>query len=81
MEIPYNIHAYKVGFGFPKMFPFIDIFNYFISKNIENGNLKIIKIKWFEESMGKCTANGKLDSMGFDNVISAFFMIIKLKLV
>ena len=76
MEIPYDIDTYNVGFGFPKHFPFLDIFNYFISKNIENGNLKRIKTKWFKEARSKCDGAAQLDSMGFDNVISAFFMII-----
>ena len=76
MEIPFNIHTYIVAFAFPKQFPFLDLFNYFITKNIDNGILQRIKIKWFGDGRSMCAAAVNLDSMGFDNVISAFFMII-----
>ena len=56
MEIPYNLNQYDIGFGFPKHFPFIDLFNYFISK--------------------VCGSSTQLDSMGFDNAVSAFILII-----
>ena len=76
MEIPYNLNQYDIGFGFPKHFPFIDLFNYFISKNFENGNLKRIKEKWLKKTSKVCGSSTQLDSMGFDNVVSAFILII-----
>ena len=46
MEIPYDIETFKIGFGFPKQSHFINLFSYFIRKNIENGNLDRIRINW-----------------------------------
>ena len=76
LEIPYDIETYDIGFGFAKYSPYIDIFNYFLKKNIENGNIDRIIIKWTKSNSGECLAQKSLDSMGFDNVVSAFFMII-----
>ena len=44
LEIPYNIDTYDIGFGFAKYSPYIDIFNYFIKKNIKNGNINRVAI-------------------------------------
>ena len=76
MEIPYDLNNYDIAFGFPKQFPFSDLFNFFISKNFENGNLQRIKSKWLKRANKMCHAQTQLDSMGFDNVVSAFFMVI-----
>ena len=73
MEIPYNVEVYEIAFGFPKQSPFIHIFNYFLTKNIENGNLKRIASKWKRQI--PCEKGADLNSMGFANVISAFYMI------
>ena len=75
LEIPYDIETYDIGFGFANYSPYIDIFNYFIKKNIENGNIDRIKIKWTKSNSGGCLSQKSLDSMGFDNVVSAFFII------
>ena len=76
MEIPFDILGFKTAFGFPKTSPFIHIVNHFISKNQENGNLKRIQTKWFKDAGGHCGSKRSLDSMGFDNVISAFIMMV-----
>ena len=33
-------------------------------------------MKWFKDASSNCGNSQMLDSMGFDNVISAFFMIL-----
>ena len=76
LEIPYNIDTYDIGFGFAKYSPYIDIFNYFIRKNIENGNINRITIKWTKSNSGDCLSQNSLNSMGFDNMVSAFFIIV-----
>ena len=74
MKIPFNIDKYEIGFAFPMHSPFTDMINYFISKNIENGNFKRLHRNWQKDI--PCQNNPGLDSMGFANVISAFFMIV-----
>ena len=76
MEIPYDVNKYEIAFRFAKHFPYTDLFNHFISKHFENGNLNRIKSQFVKESNNKCDTNSQLDSMGFDNVISAFFMFV-----
>ena len=76
LEIPYDIETYDIGLGFAKYSPYIGIFNYFIKKNIESGNMERIKNKWKKTNSEGCLALKELDSMGFNNVVSGFFMII-----
>ena len=76
VEIPYDVATYDVSLGLPNHSPYADIFNYFIKKNIENGNLDRIKTKWSKTAKGGCRRSQNVDSMGFDNVVSAFIMLI-----
>ena len=75
LEIPYDIETYDIGLGFAKHSPYIGVFNYFIKKNIESGNMERIKNKW-RKTNPKGLVLKELDSMGFNNVVSGFFMII-----
>ena len=73
MKIPYDIEVYDIGFGFPKESQFIHLFNYYLSKNLENGNIRRSIDNWTKRILS--SKNIDLESMGFENVVSAFYMI------
>ena len=74
-QIPYEFKSYRVAIGFSKTFPYTSLFNKAISQTKEAGSLERILKKWATKTRTDCNSETGFESMGWENVISAFAMI------
>ena len=74
-QIPYEFKIYRVAIGFSKTFPYASLFNNAISQAKEAGSLQRILKKWAIKTRTDCNSGTGFESMGWENVISAFVMI------
>jgi hypothetical protein len=75
-EMPFGIGSFQVALGFPKKFPYATIINKAIRKSKENGQLDRILKKWAVKPKEDCTSGTGFASMGIENVIFAFGVIV-----
>ena len=74
-QIPGDAGSFQVGFGFPKKFPYASLFNQAIKQSNENGQMNRILNKWTAKPRADCASGSGFDSMGIENVISAFAVV------
>ena len=74
VDIPDVVGSGDLGIGYSKGLPHRHIFNYFINKMKETGQLKRIIRKWLPKPREDCNAAAAFISLGLENMISAFAM-------
>ena len=67
--------SFQIGFGFPKKFPYASLYNQAVKQSNENGQMTRILIKWTAKPRADCASGSGFDSMGIENVISAFAVV------
>ena len=76
LDIPYDVNSGMLTMAWNKHLPHRHFFNYFINKMIETGQMNRMKKKWLPKPKIDCGTNGEFVSMGIENMISAFAMIL-----
>ena len=77
LEIPFDISTSRIGFGWNKHFPHRHMFNYFLKKMIESGQVDRLLRKWKPRvgHLPDCGTSAGFPSMGMENMVSAFALI------
>ena len=74
-KIPGDVGSFQVALGFPKKFIYASLLNQAIKQSNENGQMDRILKKWVVKPRADCVSGSAFESMGIDNVISAFAII------
>ena len=69
-QIPGDAGSFQIGFGFQKKFPYASL-----KQSNENGQMNRILNKWTAKPRADCASGSGFDSMGIENVISAFAVV------
>ena len=70
---PEKLNVKPATYGFQKDSPFLPLFNYILNKMRERGSLKQIQVKY--ESPPKICPNTSGDALGFNSVLSLFWIL------
>ena len=76
LDIPFDVNTGILGMVWSKHLPHRSFFTYFINKMIETGQMDSILKKWLSKPKDDCGSNGEFVSMGLENMVSAFAMIL-----
>ena len=76
LDIPFDVNTGILGMVWSKHLPHRSFFTYFINKMIETGQMDRILKKWLPKPKDDCGSNGEFVSMGLENMVSAFAMIL-----
>ena len=76
LDIPYDVDKGLIVMAWSKHLPHRHFFDYFINKMKETGQMDRILKKWQAKPRSDCGANGEFVSMGMENTISAFAMMV-----
>ena len=76
LDIPYNVNSGLLALAWSKQLPHRHYFDYFIKKIIESGKMDRILKKWIPAPRQDCGNTGEFVSMGLDNMISAFALVL-----
>ena len=74
-KIPGNVGSFQVALGFPKKFMYASLLNQAIKQSNENGQMNRILKKWVAKPRADCISGSGFESMGIENVISAFAIV------
>ena len=76
LVIPFDVNKGLMSMAWNKHLPHRHFFNYFLSKMTETGQMDRIIRKWKAKPRSDCGSQGEFVSMGIDNIISGFILLI-----
>eukprot|EP00092_Neocalanus_flemingeri_P102530 GFUD01131155.1.p1 GENE.GFUD01131155.1~~GFUD01131155.1.p1 ORF type:complete len:204 (+),score=21.62 GFUD01131155.1:76-612(+) len=75
-ELPQIVNKMHNAMAWNKHLPHRHFFNYFLNKMVETGQVDRIGRKYITQARKDCESSGEFFSMGFENVLSAFCLIL-----